>query len=205
MTRRIGAGPVDPGGLRICADCRRLKGAVPGPDPRTQRCGCQGRAPEGPRQTWPGYDHNTYAELCRCCALVLLPSGLKWSVWFCDDCKPLVIAFNRAVGRYVIPIGRHSIMNRVGIRADALVSTPTIDRFVDDVRSMAGGIERLAAFAMQVTEQNLTTLGFDVTRDTPLAAYLRAIERSELTHHAAFVALVLTAMGGTARSAEVRR
>ncbi|MBA2526626.1 MAG: hypothetical protein H0V18_12735, partial [Pyrinomonadaceae bacterium] len=144
-----------------------------------QRCGCPVPAADQWPRTWKGYDHNTYAELCRCCGLVLLPSGTKWSVWFCDDCKPLVIAFNRALGRCVVPIGRHSIMNGVGARGADLVSNAAIEQIADGVQSMIAGIEALEVFAGLVTMRNVTTLGFDAASDVPLKAYLRAVERSE--------------------------
>jgi NAD(P)-dependent dehydrogenase (short-subunit alcohol dehydrogenase family) len=188
------AAAVAPGALVICADCRRLKGAIPGGGPRLQRCGCRAEGSERPVRTWSGYDHNTYAELCRCCGLVLLPSGSKWSVWFCADCKPLILAFNRAVGRYVVPIGRHSIMNHVGGRGTDLASKEAVERFVQDVRTMIGGIDALAAIAGDVIARNLAALGFDAAADVPLTAYLRAVQQSDLTHHAAFVTLVLSVL-----------
>ena len=56
-------------------------------------------------------DFPTAAELCRCCGLELLQSGCKWSVWFCNDCKPRVLKLNQSVGAWVIPIRRHSLMH----------------------------------------------------------------------------------------------
>src|SRR5436190_12449390 len=56
-------------------------------------------------------DHLTPAELCNCCGIELLPSGSKFSPFFCRPCHARVSTLNRAAERCVIPIGRHNIMN----------------------------------------------------------------------------------------------
>ena len=79
-----------PGELLICCRCLLLKGSVPGrTDGARQFCDC---TPVEVRQAQPrwGGDFNTYAELCRCCGLVLIRSGSRWSVWFCASCKEAV-------------------------------------------------------------------------------------------------------------------
>lgn len=105
------ARPLDPGALVICGRCCALRGKIPDDDGAGQRCKCTPLEVRQQEPTWHRYDYNTYAELCRCCGLVLLKSGNRYSVWFCEPCKEAVVALNRAAGRCLIPIGRHSIMN----------------------------------------------------------------------------------------------
>lgn len=82
--------------------------------PRYQCCAClykEGQ-PLNAIEPWSGFDFNEVVTLCHCCQGELLRSGSRWSVWFCQDCKEMVLQFNREAGSYIIPIGRHSAMGR---------------------------------------------------------------------------------------------
>jgi hypothetical protein len=97
--------------LELCRECLGLRG--PCFDTfshceRTQRCACEPKEP-----LWKAYDYNKAIELCRCCAWETVSSGSRWSPFFCEGCKALVVAHNRAAGGPVVPIGRHSIMNGI--------------------------------------------------------------------------------------------
>jgi len=65
---------------------------------RVQRCGCEPADP-----LWNAFDYNRAAELCRCCASRVIRCGSKWSVFFCEACKPHVVAYNGGAGWNVIP------------------------------------------------------------------------------------------------------
>jgi hypothetical protein len=88
--------------MEICRACLGLRGPVA--DGLTQRCACERAEP-----LWPGYDYNRTIELCRCCGAKTVPSGSRWSLFFCETCHAAVLAHNRVDDR-VIPIGRHSLM-----------------------------------------------------------------------------------------------
>ena len=103
-----------PGELLVCHSCLLLKGPVPGrTDGARQFCDCTPGEVRRAQSRWGG-DFNTYAELCRCCGLVLLRSGSRFSIWFCTQCLEAIKALNRSAGRSLVPIGRHSFMNGVG-------------------------------------------------------------------------------------------
>jgi hypothetical protein len=181
---------VHPGALVICARCRQLKGPVPDRTDRVrQLCACTPVEVRRAEPRWGG-DHNTYAELCRCCGLELLPSGSKWSVWFCEPCKTSVRDLNKAAGRCVIPIGRHSMMNGVAATGAQLATDDAIDAFTRRLTTFVERIDFLDAHACAAVERNLLALGFGVEHDVPLADYLAALERSPLSPEAAFRALV---------------
>lgn len=182
---------VAPGSLLICGRCHAVRGTVRDRGGAQQLCACTPIEERRARRTWDGVDFNTHAELCRCCGLELLPSGSRWSVWFCETCKPLVIAFNKAVGYYVIPIGRHSIMNGVGARADELRSRAAIDRFVSATKSMFAAIGGLEAYAQKVVRKNVIALGFEPGVDVFVGEYLSRARRSKLTPQDAFAELVV--------------
>jgi hypothetical protein len=179
------------GSLVICGRCHWLRGPVPDRDDGAhQLCRC-GPAEERQAQPLWGGDHNTYAELCRCCALRLLPSGSRWSVWLCDDCKPLVVSLNRQLGRTVVPIGRHSLMHGLALRPSDVHRPDRVEHFVADVHGLAGLIGGLETYSRGVIARTEAALGFDPTADVFLGKYLWAVDRSELEPAGAFVSLAL--------------
>lgn len=101
--------------MEVCRTCLGLRG--PFTDDfdrceRIQRCACE---PEEP--LWNAYDYNRGAELCRCCVAAIVSSGSRWSHYFCAECHERIVAYDRAMGGAVIPIGRHSLMNGFSLPA----------------------------------------------------------------------------------------
>ena len=181
---------VPAGRMLICGQCHELKGLVPGRiDGARQLCSCSPVALRESQPLW-GYDYNTYAELCRCCGLVLLRSGSRWSVWFCGPCDEAVRALNQAAGRCVIPIGRHSLMNNVVVSTAQLQSGAAVRAYTDQLHSLFVNMEDLRTWGRAVVQRNLAALGFDSEDDVALSAYLDEIKSSSLTQLAAFEALV---------------
>jgi len=107
-----------------------------------QRCGCEG-SDEDPWGLWPRtgahFDFNCYLELCRCCCVEPIRSGSRWSLFFCEECKARVFALNRALGRWVVPIGRHSAMHGILVRGDEAVDPQVAERFVGAARGLFRG------------------------------------------------------------------
>lgn len=103
--------------FRICTTCGGLfEARAPSSGEPRQRCACDPDRSRG----WSG-DLPERARLCACCRLELLPSGSRFSVWFCEECRERVGELNAQVGRYMIPIGRHSIMAGIGVPGRELV------------------------------------------------------------------------------------
>jgi hypothetical protein len=191
----LALGEVPAGRLLICRRCRLLKGPVPGrTDGAHQLCGCTPVEVRRAQPRWGG-DHNTYAELCRCCGLVLLRSGSRWSVWFCRQCKEAVVVLNRSAGRCLIPVGRHSLMNGVAANAAQLCSDLGAIAFTDQLMTFFMTMDGLETWASTIVQRNLTSLGFDIERDSRLADYLDAVKSSSLSPTTAFEALVSAARG----------
>jgi hypothetical protein len=168
--------------LSVCYTCGRLSGDVllKGNLLVHQQCHCCANAEDG---RWPGYDFNIVAELCRCCGQVLLKSGNKFSVWFCDHCKENVCLLNGRLGRYAIPIGRHSLHGGFLLKPkeDAASRTLDIELFVarwNDIRGAMGTVE---VWAGEVVRQILAEKGLDrglpkdvEAKGLPVAKYLGA-------------------------------
>jgi hypothetical protein len=183
----------------LCATCQGLYGDRPSPGFATpQRCRC--RHVDEPK--WPRHDFNEHLHLCECCRLVPLRSGSRWSVWFCDECKARVRDLNHVLGRYVIPIGRHSLMGGIAIagaelaHADQRRRDELIDRFSIQAGGLYESLDRLNAFAADRTVFLTGAVGLDVTRDVRLAVWLKRVrpladaEPNEFGKEGAFEALV---------------
>jgi hypothetical protein len=114
-------------GLLICPACLDLFHEGGRGRALAQQCRCRPRG-----RTWPGLDFNEWARLCDCCVGELLTSGWRFSVWFCDECKPRVWELNKRHGYAVVPVGRHSLMNGVFLSGSDAVAE--VDGIVPDRR-----------------------------------------------------------------------
>ena len=95
--------------MELCRDCFVLRGPFfdhINTCERMQRCACESKEPP-----WNEYDFNCAIGLCCGCTAEVVRSGSSWSVFFCESCKPRVMAYDRRVGAALIPLGRHSLMN----------------------------------------------------------------------------------------------
>lgn len=155
-----------------------------------QLCRCQGpRQPSEPgerSERWPSFDFNTAVELCKCCGLEPLRSGSRWSVWFCDECKERVRELHEGYQRYIIPIGRHSLMGGFGLSGKAVRDDAEIHYFVSRWKSITEAIEALYDFARNVVADNLELLGLAEQSQIPLAQYISLASRQVHSKEAAF-------------------
>jgi hypothetical protein len=155
-------------GLMICLSCFELHGELRNRSGAHvhQRCGCKGHEPD----TWSGYDFNREVELCYCCGKVVLNSGSRWSVWFCRDCKDRARAFNSRLGRYTIPIGRHSFHG--GLQLDGNATEVDVAAFAENWRRVSSTMERLHAWSAEVVRRAIALVEQAPSGDQPLLSYL---------------------------------
>jgi hypothetical protein len=172
--------------LELCCTCLQLRG--PFYDEfnrcdRVQPCAC-----DPVQSLWNAYDYNKVAELCRCCAAECVRSGSRWSLFFCKGCNERVVAHNNRVGRCVIPIGRHSIMNGVSLRGADTADRQRVKVFTEDLVRSTSSID-------QVWEHHRTHLTRVVVSlrappgAIPLAVYIEHA-RSPSANAEAFAALL---------------
>lgn len=161
--------------FRVCRKCGRLyeEGR---PDGLDQRCWC----PHPPSERWPGHDVQERARLCGCCGVAVLPSGSRWSPFFCGDCQTYAMAATMFAGRLVFPIGRHSLMHTWvpntrtptlaahGGNGEALAAT-----VLAAIDSISGGTAMMEDWAGRLAKENLRRL--KLPHGTPLRDYLAAL------------------------------
>ena len=129
-------------------------------------------------------DFHLPAELCRCCAQELLPSGSRWSVWFCDECKPRILN----AGAHRIPIGRHSFHSGHFLR-DPLDDEAIAD-FVTGFKTLVDAMDRTKAWAHERTRRNCRATGLPTHINVGLGDYLRRVADAGLSRADAFREMV---------------
>jgi hypothetical protein len=187
--------------FEVCGTCCELRGPfawrVQGvTESHVQDCACaRGARAGGERpETWRGFDFNTVAELCQACGCQVLPSGSRFSVWLCSVCKDLARALNGAVGRSVVPLGRHSIMSGFGLPVTPMPTNAEIDAFVARLGNLGARIDRLRDWAHRVVRANLSAIGHEDAASVTLPDYLAAAR--EFDRRRAFDAMVASIIRG---------
>lgn len=92
-----------------CPSCADVYGSVAS---LSKRCGCE--ASLSVPETSGGFDFPTPFEICWYCQAEIIRSGSKWATYYCDDCRPRVIALNDWLDSrslVSLPVGRHSLMH----------------------------------------------------------------------------------------------
>jgi len=171
--------------LRVCRNCARLWESEIGGRERqpAQQCTCA-----GPPDSWEGGDVSEWARLCDCCLRVVVGSGSRWSVWFCEDCKHRVMGLNAAVGLPLIPIGRHTLMHGITVHPDG--PEIEVEEFVEAIGGLFDRIYRLGDWKEHRLAVVFDTLG--LADGVPLVDYLTAVadsEHEELTKETSFTQL----------------
>jgi hypothetical protein len=132
----------------------------------------------GPAEsTWPSYDYNRFVELCRCCGRVPLRSGSRWSVWFCAECRDQVDLLNQRLGRYAIPIGRHSIHAGRLLSLEKAADPVTLHAFLEGMNAASEAMGVLEMWAHEVTRLNLRAIREESDSVVSIERYCLAARR----------------------------
>ncbi len=120
--------------LRVCAGCAEVLGVLTGDDRRPlYEQPARGKC-DNALAAWhlresdlppPPGDFPAAVELCYCCAAELIPSGSRYSSFYCDACRALVKRVNESAGFVALPFGRHSLMNRIVLGGEAAGDSTT--------------------------------------------------------------------------------
>lgn len=181
--------------MNICQTCGDLKGIVTLGDSLRlpQRCECQVKRdgdwgnPNAPR--WPRHAFNQAWELCYCCCREVIPSGSKWSLFFCEDCKQRIVDFNERCGWAIIPIGRHSIHAQCALSGEAAQNLEAVSSFVTHMQGYFKRTDRLKEWTARRIRSLAQEAGFPKDQDVPLQEYLKRLPVSAAVKTQAFYEL----------------
>lgn len=145
--------------LEICTTCLELRGPCRGHD---NVCACDVEAWKPDRPARAG-DLTDNVILCHGCLADLVEGSSRWSSFYCDPCRTWVRDTGRRLGRYIVPIGRHSIMNGTYWRSDD-GQPPTdaqVTAFADQLSASFASIDALHQLMNLRLRERLTGLGID--------------------------------------------
>jgi hypothetical protein len=165
--------------------CFELRGEIYG---WHHLCDCESEAYRAAGRELPRCgDLSTTTELCRCCALSLIPSRSRWSSFFCPECKERVFELNHRAGRCVIPVGRHTLMNGVFYRAgDHDMTTAEAIAFHDQVTTFFNHADATGRSRGQQAARNIDAIGLAGEGNVALRTHLRLVRRFGLSKQDAF-------------------
>ena len=126
---------------------------------------------------WPGNDFNTSVEFCHCCSKALINTGSKFSSFYCDDCRKLVVEYNNQDGSVLIAMGRHSFMN--GIKLGIPFSKKEETQFTSNLNTFFKSVDLVQEWQKLSLFENLHDLGFRFTNDIALSYYDELIQKAE--------------------------
>jgi hypothetical protein len=163
--------------LRVCREHFGIYDGLDDPDlERRQRC--HDGADE---DRWFGSDFNEWIHLCHCCVADVTRSGSRWSSFYCDDCHRRVVAVHRTTG-IPIPLGRHSMMNGVGLAGRNARAPGAVEAFGTALDGMASTIERSYAWRRERIALLIAEGEDDPTLPDLAARALRAWTKEEAFH-----------------------
>jgi hypothetical protein len=141
--------------LSVHIPCGGVRGPVQG---RWQSC-----PDEDSPEIWEGCDVSRERDLCIVCCRGTAGGSSRWAWLGCEDCSAINHALTRAWGFRPLALGRHSLMNRIGVRGGA---PPEVQkRQVDQLVAFAGNRARLRDWGRQ--EYRRLAADFDPLADIP--------------------------------------
>lgn len=88
-------------------------------------------------------DSPVVLSLCLCCASTLIASGSKFSSFFCHDCDASAKELRDIAGFPLIPLGRHSLTNGLGLTGATAADPDKVAAFVSASKELFARIDRL--------------------------------------------------------------
>jgi hypothetical protein len=153
-----------PAHLQLCLYCNRLRGATTTRDGDLgydNLCDCDSKLWD--RDPQPRYgDLSNDRWLCMSCVSSVVAGGTRWSSFYCDDCRPAVLALRAAAGRSVIPVGYHSLMNGTSSQSTdaAEMTSAQATAFHDQLQTLHANQDQLHHLSHKRTSTQAARLGF---------------------------------------------
>ena len=146
--------------LSVHIPCGGLRG--PQRSWRWQSCRCEDHP-----QKWQGSDVSRARDLCIICFRDTAGGPSRWAWEACEHCREVNIAIQRRSGVRPFALGRHSLMNGIGIRGG--IAEDVVDQQILKLVEFARGNSRLHAW--RESEYPRLAGSFDPLADIPLSAW----------------------------------
>jgi vacuolar-type H+-ATPase subunit F/Vma7 len=194
--------------LKICRECFQLYGAVRLTDGQLveQQCQCRRSKQELWHVSVRGHnlynDFNVEYEICNCCGLEVIPSGSRWSLFYCRTCKDMIRELNDKIGKCIIPIGRHSLMNGISLSGENAKNKEAIAEFVTSVNEMNQSIIIVSKHEKKIIRKQVERL--QMAEDAPAIDLILKSNDTEIDHLKKEAFLELVALAFRKTTDEVR-
>ncbi len=129
------------------------------------RQGC----PCDPTEPWPRCDVSRLVDLCEVCARGTAGGVTRFSWLACQSCRTVEKALQEALGVRVLPVGRHSLMNGVGLQV-AQAPASEVAEFTVDFEGLAASWHRLSEWGRAEALRLAATVDGE-DPDVPLATW----------------------------------
>jgi hypothetical protein len=146
--------------LSVHIPCGGLRG--PQPTWRWQSCRCE----DNPQQ-WPGHDVSRAKDLCIICFRDTAGGPSRWAWLACEHCRAVNTEIERRSGERPFHLGRHSLMNGIGLRGEA--PAEVLDQQIAELVAFARGDGRLRTWLD--SEYRSLAAAFDPLADIALSAW----------------------------------
>jgi hypothetical protein len=179
--------------LSVHIPCGRLRGPVPTtckwPELHRRWQSC---LDEDSPQKWEGWDVSHALDLCIICFRATASGPTRWSWLACDNCRAVNTALETKWGFRPFALGRHSLMNGIGVRGGAPpeVQEEQIARLV----AFTKGDNRLREW--RTREYRQLASRFDPLADIPLRVWQQEWEPGRSASVDAFSRLIGVEISG---------
>ena len=146
--------------LSVHIPCGGLRG--PQPTWGWQSCRCE----DNP-QKWEGYDVSRAKDLCVICFRDTAGGASRWAWLACEYCRQVNTAIERRSGERPFSLGRHSLMNGIGLRGDP--PAEVLEQQIAKLVAFARGDGRLRTW--RDSEYRRLAAAFDPLADITLRAW----------------------------------
>jgi hypothetical protein len=118
-------------------------------------------------EKWYGCDVSRARDLCIVCLRAMAGGPSRWAWLACDDCRAVNAALESAWGFRPLALGRHSLMNGIGVRGSASpeVREEQIARLTEFMKQVQGLRE------WEKQEYGRLASRFDPLADIPLSVW----------------------------------
>jgi hypothetical protein len=168
--------------MRVCRQHAYPYDTVPNHVGEYQKC-CD-KTDEDRQRRWEAFDFNEWVYICACCTSEGVVSGHKFALFYCEECKDRIVEVRRSETPLAIPLGRHSLMNGIGLRGSDATKPAAAKVFADALNGMFGTISAISEWQ----RRRLLGILADCDED-PLLVDLLAEARRRWTKEEAFHAL----------------
>ena len=147
--------------LSVHIPCGRLRGPV------ERRGRWQSCPDEDSPERWEGCDVSSAIDLCIVCCRGTAGGTSRWAWLGCEHCRAVNNALEKRWGVRPLALGRHSLMNRIGIPANA--SPKVVEQQTARLMEFIEGIGHLRDW--RGTEHARLAVAFDRLADIPLPVW----------------------------------